>query len=158
MSSGYHSMSDARHAVTLWTPSTREVPAMTDSPSPVDTPAPSNGPRWWPLIAIPIAEAAWLTWVWQDSAIQRQAQVLKTIGGLGAGVVALLVWLLAFSRLRWKTRLTVLAVFLLPVVIGAALFRPAGVTGDLVPIFVLRWSKAAHLAPADRRHRLRGLS
>lgn len=33
MSSGYHSMSDARHAVTLWTPSTREVPAMTDSPS-----------------------------------------------------------------------------------------------------------------------------
>ncbi|MGV3534165.1 MAG: hypothetical protein ACO1QR_17485, partial [Chthoniobacteraceae bacterium] len=122
---------------------------MTDSPSPVDARASSNRPRWWPLLAIAIAEAAWLAWVWQGAASQRQAQVLQTIGGLSAGGIALLVWLLAFSRLRWKVRLTLLAVFLLPLALAAALFRPVGVTGDLVPIFVPRWSKTVPVAPAN---------
>ncbi|MGV3533921.1 MAG: PQQ-binding-like beta-propeller repeat protein, partial [Chthoniobacteraceae bacterium] len=42
-----------------------------------------------------------------------------------------------------------LAVFLLPLALAAALFRPVGVTGDLVPIFVPRWSKTVPVAPAN---------
>jgi outer membrane protein assembly factor BamB len=71
--------------------------------------------------------------------VQRQQQVLKTFGGALAGVVLLLIWLLAFSRLRWKTRFGVLAAVAGLLVVAGALFRVTGITGDLVPIVTMRW-------------------
>ena len=73
--------------------------------------------------------------------MSRQDRMLRTWITLVSLVVASLVWLVAFSRLSWRTRgLTLLAV----VVVGAGLaasVRQRGVTGDLKPIFEWRWTK-----------------
>ena len=75
--------------------------------------------------------------------------MLRTWITLVCLVVASLLWLVVFSRLRWRTRgVTLLAVL----VVGAGLaasVRQRGVTGDLKPIFEWRWTKRA--ATLERR-------
>ncbi|MDB6150446.1 MAG: hypothetical protein JWQ44_1894 [Chthoniobacter sp.] len=110
-------------------------------------PARRSGPRWWPLWLLCTAEFAWLLWVWQGPAIQRQEQVLRTGGGLLVGFVLLVVWLLAWSRLRWKVRLGALLVLFGATALPAVLFRVSGVTGDLVPVVTWRWKAASLPTP-----------
>src|SRR4051812_36935967 len=96
-------------------------------------------PRWRPLWVILGLEAIGLLIIWISPAVQRQQQVMRTAGLVIVSSVLLTLWLLAFSRLRWKTRgFVVLTVFL---ILGAfaALFKFTGVTGDLVPKFAWRW-------------------
>ncbi len=61
------------------------------------------------------------------------------------GVVLVLLWLMFFSRLLWKTRWLALGIVLAVIGLPAALFEIHGVTGDLVPIIKPRWR---HAAPA----------
>jgi outer membrane protein assembly factor BamB len=108
----------------------------------VETPVASSSrkpPRWWPLLVICALEVMWLVWVWTAPAIQRQAQVMKTAGGVLAGGALTLVWLLAFSRLRWWVRLGAPLLFVAGLALAGALFRFQGVSGDLVPLFAPRW-------------------
>jgi outer membrane protein assembly factor BamB len=105
-----------------------------------DSPEQNRKPvRWWPLIVIGTLCLAWLLWVWKGPAVQRQEQVLKTFGGVFASIALALLWLLAFSRLQWKTRIGTLLLLALLVALGASLFRVSGVTGDLMPIVTARW-------------------
>ncbi|OHE75333.1 MAG: hypothetical protein A2107_08735 [Verrucomicrobia bacterium GWF2_62_7] len=60
--------------------------------------------------------------------------------------VLLLLWLMFFSRLRWKTRWLTLGVAIGGTGLLAALFEIHGVTGDLVPIIKPRWRRAAPTA------------
>jgi len=107
--------------------------------------------RWWPLILIAVAVAGWLAWVGISPEIHRQDRVMKTIAGGLSGIVLVLLWLVALSRLPWRHRLG--GVLLVAVLLGlaAALFRIDGVTGDLLPRLVPRWARGSTqtVAPAN---------
>jgi outer membrane protein assembly factor BamB len=64
-------------------------------------------------------------------------------------VAAFLVWLLLFSRLRWRAR--ALAFFSIVVLLAmvSALFRIRGVSGDLLPVIEWRWQKPQADSLAD---------
>ena len=80
-----------------------------------------------------------LTWIWAGPAIHRQERVMKTAAALICGIVLGLLWLLTFSRIRWRVRLAATLVFVGVVALAGLLFRFQGVSGDLIPIFVPRW-------------------
>ncbi len=76
-----------------------------------------------------------------DDADTRQVLVMKLIG-LGATCVALaFIWLVAFSRTPWRTRLISVGGLALTLAILAGTVEFGGVSGDLVPIFRWKWSK-----------------
>ncbi len=95
--------------------------------------------RWWPLavIAVLALSAMIVIWVWPE--VQRQQRYERSaITCMAAGAGAF-VWFLFFSRVTWRKRLTVIAAGILLVAVFAASFRIRGVSGDLLPIFELRW-------------------
>ncbi len=115
------------------------VPPMS---APVGTPAAARpGPRWWPLLGIAVLLAAALTWVWGFHGEQRQDRVLATIISGGIALILSCVWLIGFSRLRWRTRgLWVLGLVALAL-LGRATVERRGMTGDVVPVLGWRWAR-----------------
>jgi outer membrane protein assembly factor BamB len=107
--------------------------------------------RWWPLVVLCTLEAAWLLWVWERPALQRQQQVLKTYGGTFICFALLLLWLLGFSRLRWRVRFGALLVLFGVLALAGALFRVSGITGDLVPVFTARWNRSSRATTTAAR-------
>ena len=97
-------------------------------------------PRLWPLALILIGVGAAFVWVWGFVGAQRQDRVVASylVGGLGFALVVL--WLVALSRLGWRTRLLGLCALLALPAAGALLLERRGVTGDVVPVFGWRWS------------------
>jgi outer membrane protein assembly factor BamB len=79
------------------------------------------------------------TWFLKDA--DRQYRVLQTVQTTALVVLALLLWLLFASRLPRRVRLAALGVVVALAVLGKALFRIRGVTGDVVPILEPRWTK-----------------
>jgi hypothetical protein len=102
-----------------------------------------RGARWWPLVFTLVLEVVALIAIWNGPAIQRQERVLRSGAAILIGVVLVLLWLLFFSRMRWRVRL-VGAVGMVGAIAGiASLFRYEGVSGDLVPLFSLKWRAPA---------------
>jgi outer membrane protein assembly factor BamB len=62
--------------------------------------------------------------------------------------LAMLLWLLAFSRMRWRMRLGWFAVVLGFIASMGAAFRIRGVTGNLVPILEPRWVHRSLSSPS----------
>lgn len=112
--------------------------------------------RWWPALLILVLVAARIAWIWRTRDVQRQSNVMSTGTWVLIGLALLLAWWVFLSRVRWRTRWLGLGGFLAALLLGGALFRFVGVSGDLVPIFEPRWrvrpaaSSAAvgHTAPA----------
>lgn len=84
-----------------------------------------------------------------------------TYGVVSLTVSLLFLWLLFFSGLRWKTRLSILGTVFIAALLGAGLFRIGGVTGDLFPVLQWRFApqpgsalrvKNAALAAPDSQH------
>ena len=78
-------------------------------------------------------------WFFKDT--DRQGRVLQTVQTMALVVLALLLWVLFFSRLPRRVRLGALGVVVALAVLGKALFRIRGVTGDVVPILEPRWAR-----------------
>ncbi len=78
-------------------------------------------------------------WFLRDT--DRQYRVLQTVQTTALAVLALLLWLLFASRLPRRMRLAALGVVVALAVLGKALFRIRGVTGDVVPILEPRWAR-----------------
>jgi outer membrane protein assembly factor BamB len=105
-----------------------------------------RGARWWPLALILVLEVVAFIAIWNGPAIQRQERVMRSGAAILIGVVLVLLWLLFFSRMRWRVRL-VGAVGMVGAMAGiASLFRYEGVSGDLVPLFSLKWRAPAAAA------------
>jgi len=102
-------------------------------------------PRWWPALAILLLGAASLVDAWLLKDTDRQFRVLQTVQTVALVVLTLLLWLLFASRLPRRVRLAVLGVVVALAILGRALFRIRGVTGDVVPILEPRWTR--HDAP-----------
>jgi outer membrane protein assembly factor BamB len=102
-----------------------------------------RGARWWPLVLILILEVVAFIAIWNGPAIQRQQQVMRSGVAIAIGVVLVLFWLLFFSRMRWRVRLAGTVGMVAAIAGIASLFRFEGVSGDLVPLFSLKWRAPA---------------
>ena len=71
----------------------------------------------------------------------RQSKVFWTTMVVILTTVLGVLWLLGFSRLRWRTKFITLAIAILVVFLGANLFQFKGFSGDLTPIFEWRWQE-----------------
>lgn len=96
--------------------------------------------RWWPGILFATASAIAVVWVrlQTDWPFQHRNLIIAQIVLLL--VILLLLWWTFFSRASNRLRLRVTYGLVGALVVGAALFRVSGVSGDLVPIFEFRWA------------------
>jgi outer membrane protein assembly factor BamB len=98
--------------------------------------------RWWPLVLIAAAAAIAILWFQAAEEFDRQsANIRSMLAGVGAALLVL-IWLLGFSRLPARKRLLSGLGYIGVFVLFFVGFRTDGVSGNLVPIFVWRWSEA----------------
>ncbi len=98
---------------------------------------PRPTPRWWPVALLALLLLLALVAIWLPDQDNRQDQYMQTGAVFVLTGLLGLVWLLAFSRLAWRWRLGILAVFL-ALALGLGQLHVVGFTGDMVPI--LNWS------------------
>ena len=106
--------------------------------------------RWWPVPVILALAGGAIVWVWQ-SLDQKHAD--RNIATASIGLIALfllLLWCLFLSRLRWQIRFGVLGGVVGATLLGMALFRIHGVTGDLVPVLQWRWERPSLTSLVDQ--------
>jgi len=102
--------------------------------------------RWWPAVVVLLLAVAvvigirlWPKTSFQEKNIATAQVVLVTL-------LLQLLWVLFFSRLRWRIRLTVFGSVLGAIALTAGLFKIRGVTGDLLPILEWRWKQSDAMA------------
>ncbi len=106
-------------------------------------PSPSNRVRpvrWWPALLILFVAVCWYASLWFVTHPSQQAFNIHAAQVIGGAFIALLLWAMLFSRMRWWTRLRIFGVVLCVFGLLAALFRFHGVSGNLLPILEPRWS------------------
>jgi outer membrane protein assembly factor BamB len=104
-------------------------------------------PRWW---LAGVFTGAFLAALGVARFWPQLEGLTRTLVALPAALVwflLMLLWLVALSRLPWRARLGGLALVATGIVAFVALFRYAGVTGDLRPLFEPRWSRVAQAEP-----------
>src|SRR5436190_3112385 len=95
--------------------------------------------RWWP--AALIVAVAVIAWSVLPLFPHRSQQDLHLQFGkvIFFSLFALVLWLLLWSRLRWKWRLLLLAGGVAVIAAMVGMFRIRGVTGNLIPVLEPRW-------------------
>ena len=96
--------------------------------------------RWWPAVLILALVVSLVAYIWLRPASSAQARVVPSFPVLFFGAVALLAWLVLFSRLPGRTRLRIFLATALVVGAGFLLLEIQGVDGNLVPIVGWRWA------------------
>lgn len=97
--------------------------------------------RWWPLSVILSLALLGIIVIWILEAGHRQDKVVWTTMVVILTALLGTLWLLCFSRLRWRIRLLAVTIVLLCVVLSTNLFQFKGFSGDLTPIFEWRWQE-----------------
>ena len=97
--------------------------------------------RWWPLFVILSLAILGIMVIWIAEAGHRQDKVVWTTMVVILTALLGTLWLLCFSRLRWRIRFLAVAIVLLCVVLSTSLFQFKGFSGDLTPIFEWRWQE-----------------
>ncbi|MBI3852758.1 MAG: PQQ-like beta-propeller repeat protein [Verrucomicrobia bacterium] len=98
--------------------------------------------RKWPaLVILLIGASAWIWVRFLQDVVNHQNQNIQTAQVVVFTLLALLIWCLFFSRLRWRIRLFVLGGVVGMICLTALLFRIRGVTGDLLPVLEWRWKR-----------------
>lgn len=90
--------------------------------------------RWRPFLFLVLLSIAALIWNWRFREVQRQDQNIDTARILIGTLLAILIWLLFVSRVRWFFRILTLLALISCIVLVAVLVEIKGVTGDLLPI------------------------
>ena len=96
--------------------------------------------KWWPAMVITGLFVASLIWIWaRTDALNRQNQVMSTIGFGMIAVILLSLWVLFLCGLPWRNRLKLF--FPMALLMGIAVFalKIEGVSGNLVPQLQWRW-------------------
>jgi outer membrane protein assembly factor BamB len=112
--------------------------------------APRRHIRWWPVPVILVLAAGAMAWVWQ--ARERQ-HADRNVGTAIIGLITLLLlllWCLFLSRLGRRIRFGVLGAVVAVILLGMALFRFHGVTGDMLPILQWRWERPTVTSRPDQ--------
>lgn len=106
------------------------------------------------ITAILLLAALWLLPNEASDLVGREVQVVATfLITLITGTI-LFAWLMVFSRLRWRTRLSVVGSSILGLICASSLVRIEGFSGDLAPMLSWRWQRVrgtsvGELLPAD---------
>ena len=95
--------------------------------------------RWWPLFIIPGLAILGIMVIWIVEAGHRQDKVFWIIMVVTLTAFLGVLWLLGFSRLRWRIKLIAVAAVGLCVFLSTRLFEFKGFSGDMTPIFEWRW-------------------
>ena len=103
------------------------------------TPENKSRIRWWPAAIIVALTILAIILLWSVDAAHRQSRVLHTVLVLMLSFLLMLLWLLFFSRLRWKVRLLAFGAVVLIILLSTTLLRVKGFSGDLVPLLEWRW-------------------
>lgn len=117
-------------------------------PAHIQSPPPPRRIRWWPGLALFLVALAGIAWVRLQSDWPFQKRNLTTAEIGIVATILLVVWWTFFSRAPWRLRLSITCGLVGLFVVGAAMFRFRGVSGDLVPIPEFRWTKRALPAAA----------
>jgi outer membrane protein assembly factor BamB len=107
------------------------------------TPNSQSRIRWLPAAIILALTVLAVILIWSLEAAHRQSQVFYTVLLLMLSFLLMLLWLLFFSRLRWKVRLLAFGAVVLVILLSTMLFRVKGFSGDLVPLLEWRWGEKA---------------
>lgn len=105
--------------------------------------------RWWPLFIMLSLAVLGIVVTWILYVGQRQDKIMLTAAIVILAVFLGFLWLLCFSRLRWRTKLITCAIAALGTFTLATLFPFKGVSGDFVPIFEWRWQEKSSIFQAD---------
>ena len=105
--------------------------------------------RWWPLFIILSLAVLGIVVTWSLDAGHRQDKIFLTSAIIMLAALLGFLWLLFFSRLRWRTKLITCAIGVLGIFIVANLFQFKGFSGDLAPIFEWRWQEKPSIFQAD---------
>ena len=97
--------------------------------------------RWWPGLALLFIALALAGWVRTQSDWPFQKRNLTTAQIVIVTGMLLLLWWTFLSRAPKRLRLGITFGLVGLAVMGAALFRLRGVTGDMLPILEFRWSQ-----------------
>ena len=110
---------------------------------------PQKSIRWWPLYILVSLAILGTVITWISDAGHRQDKIAWT--ALIVILVALFgfLWLLCFSRLRWRVKLICSGVAILALLLAVNLFQFKGFSGDLVPIFEWRWQETPSTFQTD---------
>jgi outer membrane protein assembly factor BamB len=102
--------------------------------------------RWWPawLILGLAVVGIGIVRLWPESSFQEKN--LRTASGCVFTVALLLIWMVAFSRMRWRIRLLACGATVLCLSGLAASIRIRGVSGDLFPILEWRFKRESNAA------------
>ncbi len=96
--------------------------------------------RWWPAIAVLAAQVVILAFIWLREAAHTQDKVVNSYPVLFFATLALVLWLVLFSRLPGRTRLVIFITVAAAVGAGYLSLEIKGVDGNIVPILGFRWS------------------
>ena len=97
--------------------------------------------RWWPLFVILGLAILGIIAIWLLEAGHRQDKVLWIVMVVILTTFLGVLWLLGFSRLRWRIKFIAVAAVALSVLLSTRLFQFKGFSGDLTPIFEWRWQE-----------------
>ena len=115
-------------------------------------PTPPRSIRWWPGILLLALAAIAVIWVRAQSDWPFQKRNLTTYQILIVAAIALVLWWTFVSRAANRLRLGVTFGLVGVAMVGAALFKVRGVSGDMLLILEFRWAQrdlpAATPAPA----------
>ena len=112
--------------------------------------------RWLSAAIIVVLTILTIILLWSVDAPHRQWRVFHTVLVLILSFLLMLLWLLFFSRLRWKVRLLAFGAIVLILLLSGGLFRVRGFSGDLVPLLEWRWGGKAVPSPSPLAGRLEG--
>ncbi|HSR68991.1 MAG TPA: PQQ-binding-like beta-propeller repeat protein [Acidobacteriota bacterium] len=98
--------------------------------------------RWWPAALLLALAAGLLAWIWNIAEMpSQQDRVMSTAVVVVLASMALLLWWILFSGVRWWTRFKGLGLLAGLVLLTGVMFRYDGVSGNLVPQLAWRWSE-----------------
>ena len=97
--------------------------------------------RWWPLFVILGLAILGIIIIWIIEAGHRQDKVFWITLVVILTTLLGVLWLLGFSRLRWRIKLIAVAIVALSIFFSTRLFQFKGFSGDLIPIFEWRWQQ-----------------
>lgn len=95
--------------------------------------------RWWPGAVILAVVLGTLAWIWLPETSSLQSKVTASYPTLVLGALFLLLWVVLFSRLPVRIRLTTFLLVSVGVALGILLWEITGVDGNLVPVVAYRW-------------------
>jgi outer membrane protein assembly factor BamB len=109
--------------------------------SPNRNDSPRRSVRWWPGALIVLTAIAAIVWTRLQDRWHFQQRNLISYQIVVVTVILLLAWWTFLSRAPKRLRLSITFGSVSAVLLGMALFRISGVSGDLFPILEFRWSK-----------------